>query len=248
MIKDFFVKNKTKIIETIVAIVILICISVVSMLILRAFGIIYYDDGMKINGELFLKFRDSWYGYLLIILFQMITTLFLSFIPGFSMAFILLLQTIYVKPWLSFFIAFAGVLLTSLLMYIVGRFGGKTICKKILGEKDYQKAIELLNNKGVIYFPIMMLFPIFPDDALVMIAGSLKMSLKWFIPSIVIGRGIGVATIIFGFSVIPFDKFTSIFHWIIFVALCALGIFFVFYMAHLFNKHLEKKHKNEAEM
>ena len=70
MIKDFFVKNKTKILETIAAILILICISVVSMLILRALGIIYFDDGMKIDGELFLKFRDSWYGYLLIILFQ----------------------------------------------------------------------------------------------------------------------------------------------------------------------------------
>ena len=58
------------------------------------------------------------------------------------MAFILLLQTIYVKPWLSFFIAFAGVLLTSLLMYIVGRFGGNTICKKILGEKDLSKEAD----------------------------------------------------------------------------------------------------------
>ena len=241
MIKDFFVKNKTKIIETIVAIVILICISVVSMLILRAFGIIYYDDGMKINGELFLKFRDSWYGYLLIILFQMITTLYLSFIPGFSMAFILLLQTIYVKPWLSFFIAFAGVLLTSLLMYIVGRFGGNTICKKILGEKDYQKAIELLNNKGVIYFPIMMLFPIFPDDALIMVAVTMKMPLRWFAPSIIIGRGIGIATIVFGVASIPYDKFTTPWHWIIFIVLCAAFVILVFYLAYRLNKYLESR-------
>lgn len=245
MIKDFLIKNKTKIIETIITIIILIAISIASMLILKAFGIIYYDDGMKIDSELFFKFRDAWYGYVLIILFQMVITLFLSFIPGFSMAFILLLQTIYVNPWLSFAIAFTGVLLTSILMYVVGRFGGNTICKKILGEKDYEKAIELLNNKGVIYFPIMMLFPIFPDDALVMIAGSLKMSLKWFIPSIVIGRGIGVATIIFGFAVIPFDKFTTIWHWIVFIILCAIGIFLVFYLAHLFNKYLDKKHKIE---
>ena len=46
----------------------------------------------------------------------------------------------------------------------------------------------------------MMMFPIFPDDALVMIAGTLKMKLRWFIPSIVIGRGIGIAAIVFGFS------------------------------------------------
>ena len=71
------------------------------------------------------------------------------------------------------------------------------------------------------------------------------MSLKWFIPSIVVCRGIGVATIIFGLASIPYDKFTTIWHWIIFIGLCLIGIFTVFYLAHRFNKHLEKKHNSE---
>ena len=74
-----------------------------------------------------------------------------------------------------------------------------------------------------------------------MVAGTLKMSLKWFIPSIVFGRGIGVATITFGFSIIPFDKFTSVWHWIIFVAICAVGIFAIFFAANKFSKYMEKK-------
>ncbi|MBO7290931.1 MAG: hypothetical protein J6U62_05660, partial [Bacteroidaceae bacterium] len=64
-----------------------------------------------------------------------------------------------------------------------------------------------------------------------MVAGTLKMDLKWFVPSIVLGRGIGVVTIVFGLSIVPFDKFTSIWHWIIFIALCALLIVAVFYFA-----------------
>ena len=94
---------------------------------------------------------------------------------------------------------------------------------------------------------MMMMFPVFPDDALVMVAGTLKMSLKWFIPSIVIGRGIGVATIIFGLSIVPFEKFTSIWHWVGFIAACAIGIALVFFLANRFNKFLEKKREQEEK-
>ena len=91
-----------------------------------------------------------------------------------------------------------------------------------------------------------MMFPVFPDDALTMVAGTLKMSLKWFIPSIVIGRGIGVVTIIFGLSLVPFDKFTAWWHWVLFILLCALLIVVVFFCANRFNKYLENKNKKEA--
>jgi uncharacterized membrane protein YdjX (TVP38/TMEM64 family) len=80
-----------------------------------------------------------------------------------------------------------------------------------------------------------------------MVAGTLKMSLKWFIPSIVIGRGIGVVTIIFGLSIVPFDKFTTVWHWVIFILLCALFIVGIFFCANKFNKYMEKKNGNAKE-
>jgi len=86
-----------------------------------------------------------------------------------------------------------------------------------------------------------MMFPTFPDEALTMIAGTLKMSLKWFIPSIVIGRGIGIAGITFGLTAIPFDKFTSPLHWIIFILLCAVFMVGVLYGAHRINVAMEKR-------
>ena len=132
-------------------------------------------------------------------------------------------------------------------MYLVGRFGGYRICEKLLGKDDCEKALGLLRNKGTVFFPIMMMFPIFPDDALVMIAGTLKMSLKWFIPSIVIGRGIGISTIIFGLAIVPFDKFTSFWHWALFILICAIGIALIFFAAIKFNKYMDKKRKEEEE-
>ena len=242
-LKGFKTKYQ-KITKVLLTLLTFVLISLFSMLLLYLFGVIYFDDGIQINKELFDYFANKWYGFVIIILAQVIITSLLSFVPGASMAFIMLLQTLYDNPYVAFAVAFSGVLLSSLMMYLIGRFGGYNLGKKIIGEEDCRKASELLNNKGLIYFPMMMMFPVFPDDALVMVAGTLKMSLKWFVPSIIFGRGIGVVTIVFGLSIVPFDKFTSIWHWVLFILICALGIFAIFFAANKFNKYLEKKNKN----
>ena len=244
-----YLKSKAKdIIKLLMVIVSFIAISLLSALILTAFGIIYFEDGIKLNMELFNSFKHSWYGWVIIILLQVVITTLLSFIPGASMAFIILVQTLYESPWQAFLITFIGVITSSALMYITGRIGGYAICKKLLGEEDCNKASELLKDKGTVFFPLMMLFPIFPDDALTMIAGTIKMSLKWFIPSILIGRGIGIATIIFGLGNIPYHKFTTPWHWIGFIALIIAFIAAVFYLAYRFNRYLEKRHnKHNSE-
>ena len=241
-----FLKSKTKLFVKILTILTaFIAVSLLSSLILMSFGIIYFNDGIKLNMEIFHAFKNSWYGWVIIIIFQVVVTTLLSFIPGSSMAFIILIQTLYETPWQAFLLTFIGVLVSSGLMYLTGRVGGYAICKKLLGEEDSKKASELLNDKGVVFFPLMMMFPIFPDDALTMIAGTLKMSLKWFIPSIILGRGIGIATIIFGLGNIPYEKFTTPWHWIGFVAFCLAFITLVFYLAFRLSRYLEKrKHSN----
>ena len=240
-----FAKKYEKLTRTALTLLIFVLISLLSMLLLSLFGVIRFEDGIQINQELFKSFANAWYGYIIVILAMVVITSLLSFVPGASMAFILLLQSLYTDPVVAFIVALSGVMLSSLMMYVLGRFGGYTLGKIIIGKEDCEKASELLNNKGLIYFPMMMMFPVFPDDALVMVAGTLKMSLKWFIPSIVFGRGIGVVTIVFGFSIIPFEKFTTIWHWIGFILLCAILIVLVFFLATKFNKYLEKKRKEE---
>ncbi len=244
--KNFLKKNLKVLGKVLLILASLFALSIVAMLILSAFDVVYYDEGLQLNMDLFDNFKNSWYGWLIIILLQVVITTVLCFIPGASMAFIMLLGAIYSVKWQAFLLAFMGVLISSCLMYVMGRIGGYRICRKLLGEEDCNKASNLLNNRGVIFFPIMMLFPIFPDDALVMIAGTLKMSLKWFIPSIVIGRGIGIATIIFGLGSIPFDKFTTPWHWIGFILACAIFIVGILYLANSFSKYMDRKKKAVA--
>lgn len=246
-IKGFWERNKKKIVSVLVMVSSVVALSVVAMLILWAFGVIYFNEGIQINAELFDSFKNAWYGWLIVLAIEVLITTVLCFIPGVSMAFILLLQAMYENPWHAFALAFIGVMLASLLMYLTGRFGGYRICEKLLGKEDCEKASQLLNNKGAVYFPIMMLFPMFPDEALTMVAGTLKMSLKWFVPSVVIGRGIGIASIVFGLGNIPYDKFTSIWHWVAFIAACAIVVVAVFYAAYRFNKFLEKRNNKQEK-
>ena len=245
--KAFFKKYKKSILNMLLLLCTIVAISGISLLLLVAFDILYIDDGIKFNTELFDSFRSSWYGWIIFILLQTILSILLCVIPGAAMAFIFLSQTIYPVAWQAFLLSFSSVMISSTAMYLVGRFGGYKLCAKLLGEEDCAKSLGLLRDKGTVFFPLMMMFPIFPDDALVMIAGTLKMSLKWFIPSIVVGRGIGIATVIFGFAIVPFDKFTTPWHWILFILLCAVLLFLVFFFANKFNKMLEKRRNNASE-
>ena len=247
-VKNFVADNYKKIGNILLVVAVLIALSIGALLLLSAFDIVYYQDGVQINEHLFDRFLNTWYSWIIIILVQVLVTTLLCFVPGASMGFIILLSHIFPNRFDAFFIAFIGVMLSSLLMYFAGRIGGYAICVKLLGKEDCVKASKLLNNRGVVFFPIMMLFPIFPDDALVMIAGTLRMSLKWFIPSIVLCRGVGIAAIVFGLTSIPFEKFTTPWHWILFISECVIGILAIFWMANKLSYYLEKRNsKNKAQ-
>ena len=88
--KEFVNKRKKLIINILIMIAIIVVFSIVSTLLLSAFGVISFDDGIQFNTSLFDRFRDSWYGWIIFILAQTVLTMFLCAIPGASMAFIIL--------------------------------------------------------------------------------------------------------------------------------------------------------------
>ncbi len=247
--KEFLKQHKSEILRIAAAIGIVVGVSVAIFLVLLACGVIYYDEGMKLNAALVETFRSSVWGIIAFLALQTVLTVALCAIPGTNMTFILLAVALFPEPVKAFLLAFIGVMLSSAAMYLTGRAGGYKLCEKLLGGKDCARASELLRNKGSVYFPLMMLFPAFPDDALVMVAGVIKMKLGWFIPSVLIGRGIGVATIVFGLNVVPFASF-SLYDWFVFVSACAFWIIVVFYLAHRLNlkmkKSRERREKSET--
>ena len=240
-VKAFCKNHKKSIMGALWMVIGVVAVSLITFFILMLCNVVYFEDGMKLNIELFEVLKTSWWGSVLFVILQTVLTMLLCVIPGVSMAFIILSEALFPTAWQAFILSFISVMTSSFVMYALGRTGGYKLAIKLLGEKDCEEASKLLRNKGTVYFPLMMMFPIFPDDALIMVAGTMKMSLKWFTPSIVIGRGIGIATIVFGVAIVPFDKFTAWWHWAGFIALCAVGLLLIFYIANKFNKYMEKR-------
>lgn len=249
-LKAAFLKNKKTILTFGGILLILAAISVISYFILNAFGVMYFNENgdMEFNPALFASFSSAWYGFIFFILLQTVLSMLLCIFPGVSMALIILSTTVVFpgEPWKSFFLCFASVAIASCTMYALGRFGGYPLCCRLVGEGDAARALDLLRDKGTFFFPFMMLFPFFPDEALTMIAGTTRMKLSWFLPSIFVARGIGIATIVFSVSFIPFEHFTSPWHWVLFILGIAILVVAVLLGAKKFSNYMNSR-RSDAE-
>jgi uncharacterized membrane protein YdjX (TVP38/TMEM64 family) len=247
----FFKKNRHTVLTFSAIILAVAAISVISYLILNALGIMYFDEGgdLRFHSELFASFSSSFGGWVFFILLQTVLSMLLCIFPGVSMALIILSTEVVFphSPLSSFFLCFISVAIASCTMYALGRFGGYPLCVRLVGKADCDRALDLLRDKGTFFFPFMMLFPFFPDEALTMVAGTTRMKLSWFLPSIFVARGIGIATIVFGLSIIPFASFTTVWHWVIFVAVVALLVVAVFLAARRFRRYMDKRSKRDGE-
>lgn len=188
--------------------------------------------------------NNKWLGVPLFIFFQTLFTTLLCFVPATSMTFILLGVGLFGANIWTFLICFTSVILSSVAMDLIGRFGGSKVVKYFIGEKSYESGEKLLNEKGFAYVPIMYLLPVFPDDAICMLCGVYKLKFWLHLSYIVLCRGIGIFTIVFGISFIPSEvanfQSKNIWDYIEVITICA---FWVLLLLKVANKIVERKNK-----
>lgn len=84
-----------------------------------------------------------------------------------------------------------------ILAYWLGKkFGAKAIKWCAGSEEDYNKWSEYINNKGKWFYLITILLPLFPDDILCLVAGSIRFNFKFYVVANIIGRTIGLTTML----------------------------------------------------
>jgi uncharacterized membrane protein YdjX (TVP38/TMEM64 family) len=129
---------------------------------------------------------------------------------------------------MAFLISTLAVILGSIIAFAIGRKLGVDIAIKISDKQTVDKYRNLLTKKGILFLPIMFIFPLFPDDLLCFIAGTTKMSWLYFLIVTVISRPIGLGAIcLFGSGdIIPFSGW-GIPVWIIIFILLAVVAFFL---------------------
>lgn len=128
--------------------------------------------------------------------------------------------------YLLFAVTLAVIMLGVVTSYWIGRKWGKKAVIWCAGsEEEYEKWLSVLKSKktNIVYF-LTILFPIFPDDILCLIAGSIKMNFWWYFVANLIGRAIGLVTFMFVFKVISNSIWSIIVMIVLMVALVIVKI------------------------
>lgn len=231
-----------KIAKLAIAVVALVGLSVGLFFILKACGL---ADIGKIRQ--WISSCGAW-AWIVYILFQTVATVFLCFVPSLSADLVWLGNLLFNDNTVGGMfrtaaICLASVLLSSTIMFLIGRYGGEKLVVKLVGQEDVDKAKKLLSTKAEVFLPLMYMFPLFPDDALACCAGMTKMKLWYHSLIALVFRGIGVVTICFlGSDFFHYETFTLA-EWFEFITACIVWLIVCFYIAKKLDEKIERKNK-----
>lgn len=232
-------KNK-KWLKVVLVLLAIAALSVSVYFILKACGITSID-GLR---ETITK-CGAWGWIVFIVLFVACSTL-LCFVPGTSATFIAVAIVLF-GALKAFIICTISVFIASSLMFVLGNTVGERAAIKLVGKASLEKAQNLLDMKSKMLLPLMFLFPVFPDDALCMVAGMTKMKYWYFAIIVAIFRTIGIATICFlGSGFINWASL-SLVDWFVLINVVVFDIVLIFKYQDKLEKFILKKKNRRSE-
>lgn len=100
--------------------------------------------------------------------------------------------------WEFILITISAYMCGCLLAYWLGWKFGKRAVKWCAGsEEDYNKWCDVLNKKGKFWYLLTVLFPFFPDDMICIVCGSVRFNFWFYLFANLIGRTIGLITMLY---------------------------------------------------
>lgn len=95
-------------------------------------------------------------------------------------------------PWMGFLSAGAGVLLSALTLFAIGRVLGQARLQRLLGRRAGRVQSRII-GKGVVAVAMIRMVPIAPFSIVNVVAGASKLSLRDFMLGTVLGMAPGIA-------------------------------------------------------
>lgn len=164
-------------------------------LILYFLGQGYFTDSTKLQA---LLNQTGIFAPLLFILLQIFQVI-IPIIPGGASS---ALGIVAFGPIWGFVYNYAGLVIGSILAFLLVKRYGKTFILKVCDQKTYDKYIGWLDKgkKFDRFFAAAIFFPCAPDDILCMIAGLTSMTLKKFSMIIILGKPLALIAYSYGLS------------------------------------------------
>jgi len=120
--------------------------------------------------------------------------------------------------WLVFVCSLVGMMLGSMLAFVLGRVFGVKLLVWMVGPKSYNKYQKMLKGRDKMMLFMMFLLPVFPDDLLCIFAGVTTMSYTTFFIMQIVTRPITIIGQTLTFDImgkIPLNTWWGILLWII---------------------------------
>ncbi|MTD39072.1 TVP38/TMEM64 family protein [Erwinia sp. CPCC 100877] len=97
-------------------------------------------------------------------------------------------------PFAGFIYNYVGIAIGSVLIFLLGRQYGKPFILSLISDKTYNKYIGWLDNEKRFerLFALAIFLPVAPDDALCLMAGLTKMSIKKFTVIILLAKPVSI--------------------------------------------------------
>lgn len=155
----------------------------------------YFTDSTKLQA---LLNQTGIFAPLLFILLQIFQVI-IPIIPGGASS---ALGIVAFGPIWGFFYNYSGLVIGSILAFLLVKRYGKTFILKVCDQKTYDKYIGWLDKgkKFDRFFAAAIFFPCAPDDILCMIAGLTSMTLKKFSMIIILGKPLALIAYSYGLS------------------------------------------------
>jgi len=171
-------------------------VCMIATAIMLAFEILFYHKVITdCFGGLIEKAGDWAYLVIWLIMFLQVTILNIPAYTILSASVSIGISTI---SWQFILVTISAYMAGCLLAYFLGwKFGKKAVKWCAGSEEDYEKWSDVLNKKGKWWYLLTVIFPFFPDDLLCIVAGSVNFNFWFYVISNLIGRTIGLITMLY---------------------------------------------------
>lgn len=141
----------------------------------------------------------------------------------------------------GFVLSVIGMILTSSLLYLIGRKLGVKIASKIVGEEELLKVQSKFDVKNKLSLPFMYLIPFFPHDVLCVVSGLGKMRFVYFFFITLIMRSLEIFSLCFLANGFINWKELTLFDWLVVANLAIIDFYLMRKLQVFMENKLNKK-------
>lgn len=224
---------------------------VITATILIGFTVAFYFIGLKVEIIENILSKLGWFSYIAYVVIQVIITTIFCFVPATTFTFTLLSVRLF-GTIVGLILSIIGCFVSSLAMFLVGRFGGVKLVDWLIGKESREKVQDKVSDRATVLVPVMLACPFFPDDAVVMCCGLTKMKFWYFAPMCLITRSIGItATALLGndatLNYIKGALGDNVVLWVMLVNLIAFDIWAIWKFSGVVEKWIQRRRNKKSE-